>query len=95
MRRVLLRNSARSASKSRAQAGVETIATERVVLCAGAINTPGMLLRSGIGARADVERIGCELDVELPAVAKRYWIIRARRSFCGRGCSPRPAATTR
>ncbi len=47
---------------------VETVACERVVLCAGAIGTPGILLRSGIGPRADVERLGVELVRDVPAV---------------------------
>ena len=51
--------------------GVERITTDRVMLCAGAINTPGLLLRSGIGPRADVERLGCEPVMDLPGVARR------------------------
>lgn len=54
-----------------ARDGVQRIETDHVVLCAGAINTPGLLLRSGVGARADVERIGCTLVADVPAVAKR------------------------
>ena len=41
---------------------------DRVVLCGGAIATPGMLVRSGIGAAAEVARIGVELVSDLPAV---------------------------
>jgi choline dehydrogenase len=50
---------------------VEVIESRRVVLCAGATATPGILLRSGIGARRDVERVGAELVMELPAVGAR------------------------
>jgi len=46
----------------------EVIHCERVVLCAGALGTPGILLRSGIGPRADVERLGVELLVDNPGV---------------------------
>lgn len=35
-----------------------------VILAAGAVQTPTILVRSGIGARADVERMGAELVVE-------------------------------
>jgi choline dehydrogenase len=50
---------------------VHSIATRRVVLCAGATATPGILLRSGIGPRRDVERLGVDLVMELPAVGAR------------------------
>jgi choline dehydrogenase len=50
---------------------VETIATSHVVLAAGAIATPGILLRSGIGPRRDVERLGVPLVRDLPAVGAR------------------------
>jgi choline dehydrogenase len=41
---------------------------DRIVLAAGAIASPGILLRSGIGPRAEVERIGVDLIVDVPAV---------------------------
>jgi len=50
---------------------IERIACARVVLCGGAINTPGILLRSGIGPRRELERLGCELVADLPAVGAR------------------------
>ena len=56
----------------------------RVVLCAGAINTPGILLRSGVGPRAEVERLGCELVADVPGGRRGCSIIRARRSSCAR-----------
>jgi len=50
---------------------VEILATDRVVLSAGAIHTPGILLRSGIGPAEAVRKIGCPLIVEAPAVGRR------------------------
>jgi len=50
---------------------VHTIDTRRVVLCAGATHTPGILLRSGIGPRRAVERLGVDVVVDLPAVGAR------------------------
>ena len=47
------------------------IATSRVILSAGAIASPGILLRSGIGPRADIERLGVDLVADVPAVAAR------------------------
>jgi choline dehydrogenase len=42
-----------------------------VVLCAGAINTPGILLRSGIGPRADVARIACQEVAHVPGIGRQ------------------------
>lgn len=50
---------------------VEILATRKVVLAAGAINTPSILLRSGVGPRKAVERIGAELVAEVPAIGAR------------------------
>ena len=50
---------------------VHEIATTRVVLSAGAIATPGILLRSGIGPRKDVERLGVDVVSDVPAVGAR------------------------
>jgi choline dehydrogenase len=50
---------------------VHTIGARRVVLCAGATSTPGVLLRSGIGPKNAVERMGVDLVVDLPAVGAR------------------------
>ena len=66
-------------SENRRVTGVEVvtdgrtlvIATSRVILSAGAIATPGILLRSGIGPRAKVERVGATPVMELPAVAAK------------------------
>jgi choline dehydrogenase len=51
--------------------GIEVLKTRHIVLCAGAINTPGILLRSGVGPRAEVERLGCTLVADVPAVGRR------------------------
>jgi choline dehydrogenase len=50
---------------------VETVAANRVVLSAGAIHTPGILLRSGIGPAETLRKIGCEIVAESPAVGRR------------------------
>jgi choline dehydrogenase len=50
---------------------VETLRCKRVMLSAGAINTPGILIRSGIGPRERVERLGVDLVRDLPAVGAR------------------------
>lgn len=50
---------------------VRDLRADRVVLAGGAIATPGILLRSGLGPEADVRRIGVELVAELPGVGAR------------------------
>ncbi|MDO9022866.1 MAG: GMC family oxidoreductase N-terminal domain-containing protein [Deltaproteobacteria bacterium] len=50
---------------------VYTIAAKRVVLCAGALATPGVLLRSGVGPRAELDRLGVAVVSEVGAVARR------------------------
>lgn len=45
-------------------------AKKGVILCAGAINTPQILWRSGIGPRSELDRIGIEPRIDLPEVGK-------------------------
>jgi choline dehydrogenase len=70
-RRVLFRQRRVVGLEVIAQKRVETLATDRVVLSAGAIHTPGILLRSGIGPSETVRKIGCSSIVEAPAVGRR------------------------
>ncbi|HEX4517281.1 MAG TPA: GMC family oxidoreductase [Polyangiaceae bacterium] len=50
---------------------VETLHCNRIMLSAGAINTPGVMLRSGVGPRERVEKIGVTLVRDLPSVGAR------------------------
>jgi choline dehydrogenase len=50
---------------------VDLVRAARVILSAGAVATPGLLLRSGIGPRARVARLGVPLVADVPAVAAR------------------------
>jgi choline dehydrogenase len=47
---------------------VHEISARRVILAAGSVSSPGILLRSGIGPRADVTRIGVDVVADIPAV---------------------------
>lgn len=47
-------------------------ASEEVILSAGAIGTPQILLLSGIGAKADMEEHGIEQLVDSPEVGKNF-----------------------
>jgi choline dehydrogenase len=51
--------------------GSEVLRARRVTICAGAIHTPGVLMRSGIGARADVVKLGRDCVADLPGVGAR------------------------
>jgi choline dehydrogenase len=66
VRRVLFENRRVVGVELLGPEGIRRLPTERVVLCAGAISTPAILLRSGIGPRDEVARIGCELVRDLP-----------------------------
>jgi choline dehydrogenase-like flavoprotein len=46
---------------------------ECVTLCAGSIGSPAILMRSGIGPRADLEVLGIQSTVDLPGVGARVW----------------------
>ena len=48
--------------------GARRVQAREVILCGGAINSPQLLLLSGIGPRADLERLGIDLVADLPGV---------------------------
>jgi len=49
----------------------QTVEADRVVICAGALGTPGILLRSGIGPAAELSRLGVPMVADVPAVGAR------------------------
>ncbi len=71
VRRVLFRNRRVVGVEAETHGRVHSIACRRVVVCGGATSTPGILLRSGVGPRSGVDRLGVELVAEVPAVAAR------------------------
>ncbi len=52
--------------------GWTVIAAREVLLCAGAVHSPAILLRSGIGAAADLAALGIALVRDLPAVGRHF-----------------------
>src|SRR5262244_2245756 len=66
-------------------------ASRAVILCAGAIHTPRLLLLSGVGPRADLEPLGIDTVIDLPGVGRNLqdhlWI----RGLCFEAKHPLPA----
>jgi choline dehydrogenase len=53
------------------QGATHTIAAEReVILCGGALNSPHLLLLSGIGPKADLNRVGVRVARDIPGVGR-------------------------
>ena len=50
----------------------EEIAAQEVVLCAGAIHSPGLLMRSGIGPAAALKALGIGVLQDAPAVGQHF-----------------------
>ncbi len=71
VRRVIVKNRAVEGIEVDTRGRVEVLPARRVVLCAGAVATPGILLRSGIGPRREVARLGVALVADVPAVGRR------------------------
>jgi choline dehydrogenase len=49
---------------------LQSVRARRVTLSAGAINSPAILMRSGIGARAQLEALGIKPIIDLPGVGR-------------------------
>lgn len=61
VRRILFDGSRATGVEIERLGRVETLSARKVVLAAGAIHTPGILVRSGVGPRDQIERLGVEL----------------------------------
>ncbi len=68
VRRILLNGVRAIGVAARTGAGEETIAARRVIVSAGAIHSPALLLRSGVGPAADIARVGVPVVHDLPGV---------------------------
>jgi choline dehydrogenase len=89
VRRVLFEGDRAIGVEVERRGALEVLRAGRVVLAAGAIQTPGILLRSGLGPRAELERLGVPEVADLPAVGARLLdhpgaaiILAPRRGAC-------------
>lgn len=71
VRRVLFENKRAVAVEVEGKNGIERIDAKQVILCGGAINTPGILLRSGVGPDRELRRLKCEVVLDAPAVSHK------------------------
>lgn len=71
VRRVLFRNKRAVGVEMEGKDGVERIEADSVILSGGALNTPGILLRSGVGPDREVRRLAVEPVLDAPAVGRR------------------------
>ena len=73
VRRVVIRNGQVEGLEVESAGRIEILPTRRVVLCGGAVATPGILLRSGVGPRREVERLGVVPVSDVPAIGQRMF----------------------
>lgn len=71
VRRVLFEGRRAVGVEIERRGNVERLLADRVVLCAGAIGTPGILLRSGVGPKTECARLGVELVADNAHVGAR------------------------
>lgn len=71
LRRVKIKNRRVQGVEVERHGRVFELLADRVVLSAGAIATPGALVRSGIGPAAEIARLGIELVRDVPGVGAR------------------------
>lgn len=51
---------------------IEVIYGDQIILCAGAFNTPHLLMLSGVGPKEKLEAVGIDVVHELPGVGKNF-----------------------
>jgi len=68
--KLLIKNSCISGVRYQNNQGIHEASAKRVVLCAGAINSPKLLMLSGIGDAKELSRLGIEVALDRPSVGK-------------------------
>ncbi|MDA1002997.1 MAG: GMC family oxidoreductase N-terminal domain-containing protein [Chloroflexi bacterium] len=70
VRRILVENGRANAVEVERDGEVSRIEARLIVLSTGTIQTPGVLLRSGIGPRAELDRLGVPVVRDVPGVGE-------------------------
>ena len=73
VRKVLFEGSKAVGVEAESGGEVFTLEADRVVLSAGAIRSPQLLMLSGIGPKGDLDQFGIPLVQELPGVGQGLW----------------------
>ena len=73
VRKVLLEGKKAVGVEAESGGEVFTLRGNRIVLCAGAIRSPQLLMLSGIGPREQLERFGIQVMQDLPGVGGSLW----------------------
>lgn len=68
--RVLMKHARAVGVEALVSGQVTQLMAKRIVLCAGAINTPTILMRSGIGPDRHLSQLGIATEVDLPGVGQ-------------------------
>ena len=69
-RRLIVENGRVVAAEVEGNGGVTEIRGRLFVLCAGSLQSPPILIRSGLGPRAELERLGIDLVRDIPGVGE-------------------------
>jgi choline dehydrogenase-like flavoprotein len=59
----------------------KVVADKEIIVSAGAFNSPTILMRSGIGAKSEVEKHGISSRIDLPGVGKNLHDHLVRNAF--------------
>lgn len=70
--RVLLTERRATGVRVRLDGAWQDIAARQVLLCAGAIHSPAILLRSGLGPAAELQALGIAVEADMPHVGRNF-----------------------
>ncbi len=73
VRRILIENSLAVGVEAESGGEIFTLETETVVLSAGALKSPHILMLSGVGPRDQLEEFGIKVIKDLPGVGENLW----------------------
>jgi len=93
--RLLTEGSRITGVEVRTRSGTERILARHVILSAGTIGSPAILMRSGIGPAADLARLGIAAVADVPAVGRGFMdhpILRATLALTAEAAAQSPDA---